>query len=379
MQNPGFLKGNKQIFMRRPTPFVSRSVRFWLALLLCVSAFASARAAEFVVGVASPAGDTAALLGAQLRGGARAAAAAARGNTVSLDIADETCDAKSGAAAAQKFVDDEVPVVIGFLCTEAIEAALPILKAQGIPVITPGVRTVSLTDRRNRTGWLVYRLAPRADAEEKAVSDILVKRWRDELFAIVDDGTIHGRELAENFRAAAKAEGLKPVYVDTYRPQLDNQIGLVGRLRKAGATHVLVGGDRSDIAIIARDAAKLNYKLTIAGGEALRDEGGPVPLAAGVLMIGLPRWADIAPEKVLQALRDQGVQPEGYAIPGFAALQVAEQALEKSREDDKPVADILASGRFSTAIGPVRFDSKGDLERDLYRLFVYNGKKFVAE
>ena len=56
-------------------------------------------------------------------------------------------------------------VVVGFLCTEAIEAAMPILKDAGIPVITVGVRTDSLTDRKVKTGWPVFRLAPRADAE----------------------------------------------------------------------------------------------------------------------------------------------------------------------------------------------------------------------
>ena len=59
-------------------------------------------------------------------------------------------------------------IVVGFLCTEAIEAALPIFKDAQIPVITPGVRTDSLTDRRDKTGWPVYRLAPRADAEGEA-------------------------------------------------------------------------------------------------------------------------------------------------------------------------------------------------------------------
>ncbi len=84
-----------------------------------------------------------------------------------------------------------------------------------------------------------------------------------EPFAIVDDGTIYGRELAESFRLAAEQAGLKPVFVDTFRPQMDNQIGLIGRLRKAGATHVFVGGDRDDIAIMARDAAELAADLTL--------------------------------------------------------------------------------------------------------------------
>ena len=85
-----------------------------------------------------------------------------------------------------------------------------------------------------------------------------------------------------------KRAGLKPVFVDTFRPALDNQLALVNRLKKSGATHVFVGGDRSDIAILARDAAARKVPLTIAGGETLSAAPDDVPLADNVLMIGVP-------------------------------------------------------------------------------------------
>ncbi len=49
-------------------------------------------------------------------------------------------------------------------------------------------------------------MAPRADAEATAISAILPERWRENFFAIVDDGTIYGRELAEAFRLEAEAK-----------------------------------------------------------------------------------------------------------------------------------------------------------------------------
>jgi branched-chain amino acid transport system substrate-binding protein len=334
---------------------------------------AVARALE--IGIAAPLSGNFAVLGQQIEAGARVAAKGR--DDVALSIAGTDCTAESGKEAAEKLVAEKVGIVVGFVCTEAIEAAMPIFKAAGIPVVTPAVRTGSLTDRRDRTGWPVFRLAPRDDAEEKAVAKIMTERWRDELFAIIDDGTIYGRLLAENFRAAAELAGLKPVYVDTYRPQLDNQIGLVGRLRRAGATHVFVGGDRADIAVIVRDAEKLGYSITVAGGEALRAEGGAVPLEAGVLMVGLPRWAGIAEAGALKALADEAVQPEGYVLPAYAAMQVAMQAAEAAAGEGAPVSKALADGDFSTALGSVHFDANGDLDRSFYRLFRYDGTRFV--
>ncbi|TJW43998.1 MAG: ABC transporter substrate-binding protein, partial [Mesorhizobium sp.] len=214
-----------------------------IAALLWLFLASGASAQTLLVGVAAPLSGPSAILGKQIEAGASLAAEA---NGAEIKTVDDACTADGGAAAAREFATAKVNVVVGFLCTEAIEAALPILKDAGIPVITVGVRTESLTDQRAKTGWPVYRFAPRGDDERNAVATILTSLWQNELFAIVDDGTIYGREIAETLRAAAEQAALKPVFVDTFRPQLDNQIGLIGRLKKAGATHVFAGGDGSD-------------------------------------------------------------------------------------------------------------------------------------
>jgi branched-chain amino acid transport system substrate-binding protein len=332
---------------------------------------AQAQAQESRLGISAPLSGPSAILGAQVLEGASAAADA------ELEIADDACTGEGGASAARQFVEAKVRVVVGFLCTEAIEAALPILKQADIPVITVGVRTDSLTDRREKTGWPVFRLGPRADGENSAAAAILPKLWRDKLFAIIDDGTIYGRELAESVRAAAEQAALKPVFVDNFRPQMDNQVGLVGRLRKAGATHVFVGGDREDIAIMARDAAAAEADMIFAGGEALRAALGDVPLAEGTLMIGLPEWSEIAGKKALSVLRERQTAPDGYVLPAFAAVEIARAALAEADAPGKTPGDIFAEGEFKTAIGPIRFDDKGDLADNPYRAFRYDGERFV--
>jgi branched-chain amino acid transport system substrate-binding protein len=335
-----------------------------------------AMAAEISIGLAAPLSGADAMLGEQLQAGVETAAANHARATVTLETADSACTADGGAKAAQQFVDARVGAVVGFLCTEAIEAALPILKEAGIPVITPGVRANSLTDKRYKTGWPVYRLAPRDDEESKAVAGILTKRWADKLFAIIDDGTIYGRELSENFRLAAEQAGLKPVFTDNFRPQMDNQIGLVGRLKKAGAEYVFAGGDRSDIAIIGRDATKLGLKLTIAGGEALRAVPGDVPLARGTLMIGLPDWSVSGDRAALFQLAAADISPEGYVLPGYAALQIAASALSQQGAQGS-FQKRMEDTRFDTAIGPIRFDDKGDVVGNPYRLYEWDGNSFV--
>jgi len=342
-----------------------------LAVLLSLAAGADA---ETLVGVAAPLSGPSAILGKQVEAGAGLAAEA---QGVTIKTVDDACTADGGAAAAREFAADKVNVVVGFLCTDAIEAALPILKDAGIPAITVGVRTESLTDRRAKTGWPVYRLGPRGDDERNAVASKLVQLWRNDLFAIVDDGTIYGRELAETFRAAAEQAALKPVFVDTFRPQLDNQIGLVGRLKKAGATKVFAGGDGDDIAIMGRDAAQLNAGMTFAGGENLRTPPGVVPYATGTLMIALPEWAEVADPKVAQAFGAKTIVPDGYTLPAYAAVEIAKAAVADAASSGKPLAEALTGHDFATAIGTIRFDAKGDLSQNPFQVFRFDGTRFV--
>ncbi|MCO5147210.1 MAG: branched-chain amino acid ABC transporter substrate-binding protein [Aquamicrobium sp.] len=347
-----------------------------LKTMLAAAALAlagSAQADTLRVGLAAPLDGPFALLGAQMRAGAEIGAA---DTGAELVVADDQCTAEGGEAAAQELAEAGVAVVVGFLCLEAIEAALPVFRQAGIAVVTPGVRANGLTDRRVRTGWLVWRLAPRADAEAAAIGAILPRQWRTEHFAIVDDGTIHGRELAESLRLAAEIAGLKPVFLDTYRPQMENQIGLVGRLARAGATHVFVGGDRDDIAIMARDAAQLGHALTFAGGEALRAPGD-VPLAIGTLMIAPPEWADRIDGETARRFTEAGIVPEGYVLPAHAAVTVAIEALRRAQAEDLAPADILARERFETLVGPVSFDDKGDPARFPFILHRYVGERFL--
>ena len=106
-----------------------------------------ARAEPARIGVVAPLSGPSEMLGKQVVEGARAAAGDA-----ALEIVDDACSSEGGADAARRLVEAKVKIVVGFLCTEAIEAALPILKDAHIPVITPGVRTDSLTDRTRQDG-----------------------------------------------------------------------------------------------------------------------------------------------------------------------------------------------------------------------------------
>ena len=357
------------------TPFVGSLVGAMTATAVATLTIpAHAADGAIRIGIAAPLSGSSAILGDQVRTAATAAASAA--TDLAPVAADTACSAEGGAEAAGTLVAAKVDAVVGFLCTEALEAALPILSPAGIPVIVSGVRANRFTDTRDRTKSLVWRVAPRAQAEADAVAKDLAVRWHDVPFALVDDGSIYGRGLSDAVRSRLGANGLRAATIDNYRPAEEKQFGLVRRILASGVTHVLIAGDRPDVAIIARDAASLDLNLDIVGGETLLDEATPdVPLQRGVHAI--------APRNRFESIASGGdASPEdrqGYFGPSFVATEIAVAAVRASHINGRPIADLLNTAAFATALGQIRFDAVGDSNLDLFQVFRFDGTKFVPE
>ncbi|MET0747392.1 MAG: ABC transporter substrate-binding protein [Rhizobium sp.] len=350
------------------------SLRRLLLCLALLSAAQSSRAAGINIGLVAPQGGNFASLGAQMTAGATFEAQAAK-NTITP--VDEPCSENSGQAIADALIKAKVQVAIGFLCSESLEGALPQLKDAGIAAITVSVRSHILMEDALKNGWPLFRLAPGDGAEAKRVVGVILQNWASRPLALVDDGTIHGRELVDAVRNGLDENGLKPVFNDTLRPGQDQQISLVRRLKKAGATALLVGGDRSDVAIIARDAAADKFPLQIMGGDAMQAADQPLALLNGVLAVTIPDYGSL-PETAptAKALRDGGIEPEGYVLPTAAAALIADQAVTAALAEKATVAAKLTGTTWQTPIGPIAFGKDHELTDNPYRLLEWRDHRF---
>lgn len=334
-----------------------------LAAMVTIGACGPAISAK--IGLVIPLEGPFALLGKQTQAGAEIAAAA---GSDTLVVVEDTCTPDSGGFVARTLADEKVDIAVGFLCLETLAASLPVLKDAKIPVITTGVRADSLTDNREKNGFLINRLGPRDDSEAAALAAFLLPDWSRRNFAIIDDGTIHARDMAESFRAAAAEAGLKPVFTDTYRPGLTNQAALARRLQKAGATHVFIGGDMDDAVVISRDARDYGGLIVAMGESALPSD--PAIEHGMIYALGLPDYS-LRPEaaKANLALRNERIEPENYALLAHAAVEIAVQSIAAGKQ--------ISAGPYKTAIGDVRFDAKGDLAANPFNLMELRGTAFV--
>ncbi|OOO26264.1 branched-chain amino acid ABC transporter substrate-binding protein [Agrobacterium salinitolerans] len=347
-----------------------------LRLLTIIAGFALAGSASAAsIGIVAPQSGPYELLGQQIRQGAKAAAA-----KLGLDVVEihESCEDGSGGAIADGLVAAKVSTAIGFLCTETLQGVLPPLKAAAIPAITLSSRAPILMEDALKYGWPLFRLAPSDRAESDRILEIMLRDWKGHSIGLVDDGTIYSRELVDRIRSSLEENGLKPTFADTMRPNQEQQVALVRRLARTGVSHVFVGAERNDVAIIARDAGSENLPLTIMGGDAMNAANNPVPLAANVLAVTRPAYDTLpSAQAVAGELRGAGIEPEGYVLPAYAAAELTAALAEATQAQSKPAPEILAGGAvFRTVIGELGFNPSHDLSDNPYRLQRWNGQRF---
>jgi branched-chain amino acid transport system substrate-binding protein len=291
-------------------------------------------------------------------------AKAALDETWTIKIVDAGCTDKDAANIAGLIIAESPDAVIGLPCIETLSPALAALGPLGIPIVTIASRADGPSKLAAKNNWPLYRTGPRERAESEAIASLIVEAWRDQPFAILDDGTIFARDTAEAIRNAAETSGQKPVLVVGFQPQLESQSKLIERLTASGATHIFIAGDRGNIAQIANEAVALN--LTIAGPDTLLASEPDFPLPAGVLMAARDvDLTDAAHAKIDAARATPFALAEGYAADAYVAAEIA-MALKVDR----------LQREFVTAEGPLKIAADGFVEPVRFALFRFDGTAF---
>lgn len=368
--------------LKRRHPQRSNALKPILPIALALGLLAGpAYAAVMRVAVVAPQSGPFQILGDQIRAGATFAA---KQKDVEIVEIDESCEATgseaggNGDVLAKALAASGAQAAIGFLCTEGLAAALPALAEAGIPAISLSVRSDVLMGDALKKGWPFFRLVPGQADEAEAITAFIARNWQDVPFALLDDGTIQSRDLTESIRNGLAEKGMSAVFTDTFRPAQEQQIALVRRLAKSGATHVFTSGDHNDTAILARDAASEKLSLQILGGDQLNAADQTVPLANGVEAVTLPDYSALPPAATMvQQMQAEGMVAEGYVLPAAAAITLAAEAQGSAEATSAPLAEAVAKGTFQTAIGTVSFTGARDLAPSPYRLMVWRDGRFV--
>jgi len=355
-------------------------------MALLMAAAAGTAQAQIHIATAGPMTGEYAAFGQQMKAGAEMAVAdinksgGVLGKQLVLDVGDDACDPKQAVSVANMLASKGVKLVAGHFCSGSSIPASKVYAEEGILQISPASTNPKYTDDGS---WNTFRVCGRDDEQGKVAGAYLAKTFKNEKIAILNDNSAYGKGLADETAKALHAAGGKEVLNTAYTPGEKDYSSLVSRLKEAGVTVIYVGGYHTEAGLIIRQAKQQGMKATLVGGDALvTNEFWQIAGDAGngTLMTFPPdpRRMTTAAD-VVKEFKAKNIDPEGYVLYTYGAIQVWADAVKKagSMDPKKVAAALKASGKWPSVLGPVTFDKKGDVVGGGYVFYVWKNGAYA--
>jgi len=335
------------------------------SLALVGAAFAQ----TVTIGTAGPMTGQYATFGVQLKNGSELgiadvnAAGGVLGKKLVMEIGDDACDPKQARAVGEKFAAMQVPFVMGHYCSSSSIPASEAYADGNVLQITPASTNPTFTDRGL---WNTFRVCGRDDQQGAVAGAYIIKNYQGKNIAILHDKSTYGKGLADQTRKTLNEGGVKEKLYEAYTQGDRDFNALVSRLKSASIDIVYVGGYHTEVGLLLRQ---------------MRDQGMTTQLMSGDAMATTELWSITGPAgegmlftfgqdprkkptavAVVQRFKAKGIDPEGYTLYSYAAIQIWTQAVAKAGTfDAMKVAAAMKAGSWDTVLGKISYTPKGDI------------------
>ena len=362
-----------------------KKIAVLLSAMIAGPLFVNAAKADISIATAGPMTGRYASFGKQMKDGAQMAvkdinaAGGVLGQKIKLMIEDDACDPKQAVAVANKVASSGVVFMAGHFCSSSSIPASKVYEEEGIIQISPASTAPKLTEEG---GPNIFRVCGRDDQQGATAASYIVENFKDKRIAILHDKTAYGKGLADQTRAAMQKRGKKAEMYEAITAGEKDYTALVTKIKAAKIDYAYLGGYHTEAGLIIRQMRDQGLKTKLIGGDALvtsefwsitGDSG------EGTLMTFSPD-----PRKnptalpLVKRFREADIEPEGYVLYTYAAIQIWKQAAEKAGTvDPAKVMAVLHSGiKFDTVLNQLSFDKKGDVTLPGYVFYEWSKGKY---
>jgi branched-chain amino acid transport system substrate-binding protein len=330
------------------------------------------------IAVVGPVTGQYASFGAQMTNGGQMAvddinaAGGVLGKKLDLDIGDDACDPKQAVAVANQMTGNGVALVAGHYCSGSSIPASKVYAESNMVQISPASTNPAFTD--DRAGPNIYRVCGRDDQQGGIAGKYLAKHFADKNIAFVHDKTAYGKGLADETKKALNEAGKQEAMYEAITAGEKDYSALVSKLKQANIDIVYFGGYHTEAGLIIRQMRDQGMNTILMGGDALiTQEFWSItgPAGEGTLMTFSPDpRKNPAAAEVVKRFKDKGIEPEGYVLYTYAAVQAWKQAAEKAKSvESAEVVKALNDTEFDTVIGKFKFNEKGDPNLPPYAVY----------
>lgn len=291
---------------------------------------------------------------------------------------DDAADPKQGTIVAQKLVDAKVNGVIGHLNSGTTIPASKLYFDAGIPQISGSATNPKYTQQGFNTA---FRVMANDVQQGKALGEFAAKQGLKTV-AVVDDRTAYGQGLADEFRKAAEASGLKVVANEYTDDKATDFKAILTKIKSKKADLVFFGGMDAQGGPMAKQMQELGIKAKFLGGDGVctpkfMELGGAASEGHFCSLPGMPlEKLAKGPEFREKFSKKFGAEIQLYAPYVYDAVMVMADSMKR--------ADSIDPAKYLSAIGQtkhdgvtalIEFDQFGDLKGGAISVYQYKSGK----
>src|SRR4051812_46431621 len=358
-----------------------------LALGASFALSTAALAQDITIAVAGPMTGSESAFGRQMQNGAEMAVAdlnaagGVLGKKLALTVGDDACDPKQARSVAEKFASSKIQFVAGHFCSSSSIPASEAYADGNVLQITPASTNPLFTEREL---WKVARVSGRDDQQGIVAADYIAKNFKGKNVAILNDKTTYGKGLADETKKALNAAGVTEKMFEGYNKGDKDFTAIVSRLKRDNIDLVYVGGYHQEAGLLVRQMRDQGLKTVLMAGDALTDaEFATITGAAGegtLFTFGPDPRNKPTAKAIVDRFKAKNIDPEGYTLYTYAAMQVWSQAVTKAKTTEaKKVMETIKASAWDTVIGKLEFDAKGDIKQLDYVVYKWDAKGNYTE
>jgi branched-chain amino acid transport system substrate-binding protein len=305
------------------------------------------------------------------------------GKQIEIISEDDGCDPALASSAATKLMGSGLTVVLGHTCSGATRSALSVY-GPNVLTMSSSATEVSLTEDGQNPYF--FRTTPRDDAQ----SGLWIKLIKSKGFkkiAILHDKGDYGKALADLAQAEIEADTASGIEIVLLEGVTSGQVSydsIIAKVKNSGAEALLWGGYYNDASKLAIQMRNKKVNTVIIGADGLYDtrymdmakEAAEGSFATGqVDMSQNPMAMAAFEDHKKRHSEDTGT----YFLYSAGATQALLAALAKTGNttDLAAIKKHLMEDTVETAMGPIRFDDKGDVVGAGFKMYEIRGGKFV--
>jgi len=287
---------------------------------------------------------------------------------------DDQADPKQGTIVAQKLIDAKVNGVIGHLNSGTTIPASKLYFDAGIPQISGSATNPKYTQQGFTTA---FRVMANDVQQGKALGEFAAKQGVRAV-AIVDDRTAYGQGLADEFRKAAEAAGLKVVATEYTNDKATDFKAILTKIKSTKADLVFYGGMDAQGGPMVKQMKELGIKAKFLGGDGVCTPefmklGGEASEGNYCSLPGMPlEKLAKGPEFKDKFTKKFNAEIQLYAPYVYDAVMVMADAMKRANsvEPAKYLPEV-GKTKHDGVTALIEFDSVGDLKSGAISLYQY--------